>query len=75
MPTVGTTLLRSEVCLYTNTRDEHFWLDWQDGSQRILVASACSGHGFKFSPVLGEAIANALTGSPQAFDLSLFRAR
>lgn len=67
--------LRSAVCLYTNTTDEHFWLDWYDPHARILTASACSGHGFKFSPVLGEVIANTVMGAAQSFDLQLFRGR
>ena len=43
-----------ETCLYTNTADESFVLERHD---RVVVASACSGHGFKFAPVLGRTIA------------------
>ena len=44
----------SETCLYTNTPDESFVLERHG---RVVVASACSGHGFKFAPYLGREIA------------------
>jgi len=66
--------LRSEaVCMYTNTPDEHFIFDRHPMHQQVLVASPCSGHGFKFSSVIGELAANLLTGSPAGFDLSRFK--
>jgi sarcosine oxidase len=43
-----------ETCLYTNTADEGFVLERHG---RIVVGSACSGHGFKFAPVLGRTLA------------------
>lgn len=51
-----------ETCLYTNTADESFVLERHG---RIVVASACSGHGFKFAPALGRTIA-ALAGDAAA---------
>jgi sarcosine oxidase len=44
----------SETCLYTSTADESFVLERHG---RIVVASACSGHGFKFAPVFGRTLA------------------
>ena len=44
----------SETCFYTNTADEHFILE-RHGN--IVVGSACSGHGFKFAPVIGKRLA------------------
>ncbi|PWU09751.1 MAG: N-methyl-L-tryptophan oxidase [Verrucomicrobia bacterium] len=61
------------VCMYTNTPDEHFLLDWHPHSPQVLIASPCSGHGFKFSPVIGELAASLLSGARSPFDLSLFR--
>ncbi len=43
-----------ETCLYTNTADESFVLERYG---RVVVGSACSGHGFKFAPVLGRTLA------------------
>jgi sarcosine oxidase len=49
------------TCLYTTTADEHFILDFIDSSKTVFLASACSGHGFKFGPALGELITNLVT--------------
>lgn len=67
--------LSSSVCLYTNTPDEHFWIDRHPDQREVLVASPCSGHGFKFAPVVGEILADLVQGKPARFDLSLFRWR
>ncbi|MBA2297288.1 MAG: FAD-dependent oxidoreductase [Actinobacteria bacterium] len=47
-------LARAETCLYTNTADERFLLQHVG---RVVVGSACSGHGFKFAPVVGQRLA------------------
>lgn len=61
-------------CFYTMTPDGHFIVDRHPDSERILVVSACSGHGFKHSPALGEAVAETLLeGRANAVDLSAFR--
>ena len=52
--------LRSSACMYTVTPDAGFVVDWLPGDGRILVASACSGHGFKHSAGLGEAVAQGI---------------
>ena len=52
-PGAGETL-RAETCLYTNTADEEFVLERHG---RIVVGSACSGHGFKFAPIVGRTLA------------------
>jgi sarcosine oxidase len=44
----------SETCIYTNTVDQGFVVERHG---RVIVASACSGHGFKFAPALAETIA------------------
>jgi sarcosine oxidase len=46
--------LRAETCMYTNTSDERFILERHG---RVVVGSACSGHGFKFAPLIGERLA------------------
>jgi sarcosine oxidase len=47
-------VIGAETCLYTNTADEEFVLERHG---RIVVGSACSGHGFKFAPVVGRTLA------------------
>ena len=49
----------AETCLYTNTADERFVLERHG---RIVVGSACSGHGFKFAPVVGARLADLVEG-------------
>jgi sarcosine oxidase len=53
-PGVGAAALATETCLYTNTADESFVLERHG---RVVVGSACSGHGFKFAPVVGRTLA------------------
>lgn len=55
-------------CLYTNTTDGHFIIDWKPGSDRILLAGGGSGHGFKFGGVIGEMISNTLEDRVGRFD-------
>ena len=68
-------MLSLRACLFTNTPDEHFVLDTLPGAPQVIVASPCSGHGYKFASVMGEMLADLATGTPSGFDLSLFRLR
>ena len=72
LPKANGPLLSSTVCVYTNTRDEHFLLDRHPEHGNVVIASPCSGHGFKFSSVIGELMADLATGQQPAFDLRLF---
>lgn len=49
-----------EACLYTNTRSEDFLLDHHPEDERIVIGSACSGHGFKFGPLTGRILTELL---------------
>lgn len=51
-------------CLYCDTIDGHFWIDRHPELAGLTVAAGGSGHGFKFAPILGELIADAVTGQP-----------
>lgn len=64
--------LDARACMYTVTPDRHFVVDALPHAPRVLVASACSGHGFKHSAGLGEAIAERVLGRGTAIDLSAF---
>lgn len=66
--------VRTAVCLYTNTPDDHFVVDTDPRSDRILVMSPCSGHGFKHSAALGEAVAELLATGSSTRDLGAFAA-
>lgn len=75
LPGAAGPLLASAVCLYTNTPDSHFVLDRHPASPRVVVASPCSGHGFKFASVVGEAVAALALDEPFPLDLSPFSLR
>lgn len=49
--------IRATTCLYTQTPDGDFLIDRHPAMENVLVASPCSGHGFKHAAAIGEAIA------------------
>jgi sarcosine oxidase len=63
--------ITSEVCMYTMTRDGHFYLGKRPGTKNVFGA-ALAGHGFKFAPVLGEILADLMTDLPPAVDVDIF---
>ena len=67
--------IKTTTCLYTVTSDFGFVIDSHPDSERVLVVSPCSGHGFKHSPAIGEAIAEVVIDGETRFDLSAFSAR
>ena len=50
------------ACMFTNTPDEHFILDHHPEHPQVVIASPCSGHGYKFCSVIGEILADLATG-------------
>ena len=54
-------VVHSEVCLYTNTPNEDFIFDTVPAGNNVLLVSGCSGHGFKFTVLLGKAAATWAT--------------
>lgn len=71
-PGANGTLLTSATCLFTNTPDEHFILDRSKEIPDVLLVSPCSGHGFKFSSVIGEIAADLVTRGGTTHDIALF---
>ncbi len=61
------------ACLFTNTPDEHFIVDCLRSHPQVVVASPCSGHGFKFCSVIGEIIADLVEHGATGHDIGLFR--
>ena len=57
LPRIEPTPLRAETCIYTNVEDDRFVCERRG---RYVVGSACSGHGFKFAPAVGEILADQL---------------
>lgn len=60
-------------CLFTNTPDEHFVIDRHPTWPQVVVASPCSGHGFKFCSVIGEILADLAERGTTRHEIGLFR--
>lgn len=65
-------VVQSAACLYTVTPDRGFIIDRHPYHDRVLVISACSGHGFKHSAGIGDAVAELVTEGRNQVDLSAF---
>jgi glycine/D-amino acid oxidase-like deaminating enzyme len=57
-------MVYTRVCLYCDTHDGNFWIAPDPERPWLVIAAGDSGHGFKFAPVLGEIIADAVEGKP-----------
>ena len=73
LPAAMGTALQLKVCIYTMTPDEDFIIDLMPEAPQIVVASPCSGHGFKFASAMGEILADLAMDIKSPFDLSPFR--
>jgi sarcosine oxidase len=62
----------AQTCLYTMTPDGDFIVDRLPGCHDIIVAAPCSGHGFKFAPVIGEILADLASAGRTDHDISRF---
>ncbi|HXL58457.1 MAG TPA: N-methyl-L-tryptophan oxidase [Chitinophagaceae bacterium] len=69
---IKATFDHSVVCMYTNTPDEDFIIDYHPENKNIIIASPCSGHGFKFSSAIGKLLCDMATEKPLDFDISVF---
>ncbi|HUZ69717.1 MAG TPA: N-methyl-L-tryptophan oxidase [Candidatus Saccharimonadales bacterium] len=73
LPALSPDCERAVRCLYTVTPDANFVVDEHPDLPGVMLVSPCSGHGFKHSAGLGEAIAQLLTTGMSDVDLSPFR--
>ena len=62
-----------QACLQTFTEDQNFIIDFHPAAPSVILCSPCSGHGFKFTPVIGELLSQLATDVRPKFDLGLFR--
>ncbi len=79
LPDAAGEIIHAKTCLYSNTNNHDFLIDWHSafnpqGSSDVLIASPCSGHGFKFAPFMGELLADMVMGQANAFQLERFGA-
>jgi glycine/D-amino acid oxidase-like deaminating enzyme len=74
IPTLADAEVReTRVCIYNNTPDDDFIIDWHTGLENVLIATGFSGHGFKFGPLVGQLAADLLLTRRAAAALSRFR--
>jgi sarcosine oxidase len=69
---VTSRVTRTLTCMYTNTPDHDFVIDFAPDDGRVVVISACSGHGFKFAPVIGDIAADLVCDGNTGRDISRF---
>ena len=72
IPDLDVDSVRSAVCMYTNTPDREFIIDFHPDYSNVLILSPCSGHGFKFSPVIGEIAFNLINNNKSKFNINSF---
>lgn len=72
MPAANGRLLDTATCMYTTTPDHHFILSAHPKHEQVIIASPCSGHGFKFGSVIGEILADLAIDRTTRHPVGLF---
>jgi sarcosine oxidase len=72
LPAAAGPLKNMRTCIYTKTPDEDFVIDLSPEDLRIVIASPCSGHGYKFASVIGEVLADLAVQGETRHDISRF---
>jgi sarcosine oxidase len=73
LPQADGPTLSLKTCMFTMTPDEHFIVDTLPDAPQVVVVSPCSGHGFKFSTVVGEIAADLALDGDTDHDIEMFR--
>jgi sarcosine oxidase len=74
LPDLNPRCVKSAVCMYTSTPDGHFIIDYHpEFPNQVIVASPCSGHGFKHSMAIGKTLAEMAVIGKTILDISHFR--
>ncbi len=72
LPGISDRCVTAATCLYTTTPDSHFVIDLHPENEQIIIASPCSGHGFKHSAAIGETLAEQVLDGKSKLDISSF---
>jgi len=70
-PGLDETCVKAKVCLYTCVKKARFIIDHHPDMKNVIIASPCSGHGFKHSAAVGETLAQMALGQSH-LDVSKF---
>jgi sarcosine oxidase len=73
LPTLGRNMVEVETCRYTMTPDDDFIIDHHPAYPQIVIASPCSGHGFKFAPLIGKILADLAVRGKTEYEIGRFR--
>lgn len=72
IPALNGNLIKATTCMYTSTPDGHFVLGIHPHHPQVVIASPCSGHGFKFASVIGRTLSDLVIDPSAGGSLSLF---
>jgi sarcosine oxidase len=75
VPALAGRCLATDVCMYTNTPDEHFVVDLHPDYPQVSFASPCSGHGYKFASVVAEILADLVIDGATRHPIEMFSSR
>lgn len=75
VPALAGRCLAADVCMYTNTPDEHFVVDLHPDYPQVALASPCSGHGYKFASVVAEILADLAIDGATRHPIKMFSLR
>jgi sarcosine oxidase len=73
LPSLGRQVIEAVTCRYTMTPDEHFIIDRHPEHPQIVIASPCSGHGFKFGSVIGRILADLAVHGRTNYPIARFQ--
>jgi glycine/D-amino acid oxidase-like deaminating enzyme len=65
-------LCDTRVCVYNNTPDDDFIIDWHPDLKDVLIATGFSGHGFKFGPLVGLIAADLIDSGKTDYEIARF---
>jgi sarcosine oxidase len=72
IPALNSRCLNAVTCMYTSTPDHHFVVGHHPHYENVIIASPCSGHGYKFASVMGEILADLAIENRTRHSLALF---
>ena len=73
LPGLSNKCVKAASCIYTVTSGHRFVIDFHPAYKNVIIASPCSGHGFKHSAAIGEALSQMATTGKSLVDLSSFK--
>jgi sarcosine oxidase len=73
VPAAAGAVHRTSLCAYTRSPDGHFVLGLHPEAPQIVLASPCSGHGFKFASIIGEILADLALDQSTKWPIDIFK--